>query len=174
MHQKKQREAKKEKIQFICQIHQKRLGIPLWADTLSNRLLEHLEALHPCFSSTCGHCNPPLDSGLKTWRVRVEVPLPHATLHLDHSLHSLTWQSITVIRYAPVVLIGNGREMLEVWLRLLLYSIHWCDILIQPRDFRWANSSDPTSSLNAIVFIWKVMMILLGIPDPIDFWDKLP
>ena len=81
--------------------------LPLCADTLSKRLLEHLEALQACFSSKWGHWRPPLDSGLRTSRVRTEVPLPQATLHLDHSLHSLTWQSMTEIRYA---LMGNGKD----------------------------------------------------------------
>jgi hypothetical protein len=38
---------------------------------------------------------PPFDSGRRISRVRTEVPMPQDTSHLDQSLHSLTWQSIT-------------------------------------------------------------------------------
>ena len=69
---------------------------PLSAETLSRCLLEHFDPWHVCFSSRTGHWFPPFDSGLKTSLVRTDVPVPQETSHLDHSLQSLTWQSITV------------------------------------------------------------------------------
>ena len=79
--------------------------LPECAENLSRFLFEHLEAWHVLFSSNWGHCLPPLDSGRISSRVRIEVPIPHATLHLDHELHSPTWQSITERKRKEVKLV---------------------------------------------------------------------